>query len=173
SPLGAGYTPPPPQVPARRIGVDPVAIAEAADMLAGAERPVVITASLGHNTAAVGALSALAERFALPVVSHVPKSLCLPSDHPMHLGFSPNRFVAEADAIIVLECDVPWIPSQVSPPAGCKVIHLGLDPLFGRYGIRNYPCDLAIPGDPSLALPMLAHELGSRLSDTADTIAAR
>src|SRR5262249_40068779 len=78
-----------------------------------------------------------------------------------------------ADAIIVLECDVPWIPGQVSPPAGCKVIHMGLDPLFARYGIRNYPCDLVVPGDPALALTMLAQELGSRLSNATDAIAAR
>ena len=173
APMTSGYKPPISQSPTRRIGPDPAAIAEIADILAGASRPVVITASLGHNTAAVAALSALAERFAVPVVSHVPKSLCLPTDHPMHLGFAPNRFVEEADAIVVLECDVPWIPNQVSPPAGCKVIHMGLDPLFARYGIRNFPCDLAVPGDPAVALPMLAQEIGSRLSKAADAIAAR
>lgn len=161
----AGCRPQASQPPTRRLGADPAAIAEAADIIALARRPVVITASLGHNKAAVAALSALAERFAVPVVSHVPKSLCLPSDHPMHMGFAPNRFVADADAIVVLECDVPWIPNQVSPPAGCKVIQMGLDPLFGRYGIRNFPCYLAVPGDPALSLPMLADALGARLAD--------
>jgi acetolactate synthase I/II/III large subunit len=63
------------------------------------------------------------------------------------------------------------IPKQVSPPAGCKVIHMGLDPLFARYGIRNFPCDLAMRGDPAISLPMLAEALGSRRSK--DTAAAR
>ena len=161
-----------PQVPTRPINADPAAIDEAADILAHAQRPLVITASLGHNAPAVAALARLAERFALPVVSHVPKSLCLPSNHPMHMGFAPDDFVAEADAIIVLECDVPWIPKQTAPAQGAKIIHIGLDPLFARYGIRNFPCDLAIPGDAALALPMLVDAL-SRKRMNADGIEQR
>jgi acetolactate synthase I/II/III large subunit len=148
----------------RPVVADAATISEAADILAGAERPLVITASLGQNKAAVAALAALAEGFALPVVCHVPKSLCLASDHPMHMGFTPAPFVDKADAILVLECDVPWIPSAVSPAPGAKIIHMGIDPIFARYGIRNFPCDLAVPGDPALALPMLAQALGQRLS---------
>jgi acetolactate synthase-1/2/3 large subunit len=173
APVPTGCKPQTPQRPTRRTGADPTALAEAADILAHAKRPLIITASLGHNKTAVMALAALAERFAVPVVSHVPKSLCLPTDHPMHMGFSPTRFVANADAIVVLECDVPWIPNQVSPPAGCKVIHMGLDPLFARYGIRNFPCDLAVPGDPAVSLPMLAEILSSRLSKDSDKIEDR
>jgi hypothetical protein len=75
-----------PQVPTRRLSADPAAIEEAAEILARAQNPLIITASLGHNAAAVNALAGLAERFAAPVVSHVPKSLCLPTDHPMHMG---------------------------------------------------------------------------------------
>jgi acetolactate synthase-1/2/3 large subunit len=154
-----GSTPEKPQVPMRRLSADPAAIEEAADILAHAQNPLVVTASLGQNATAVAALAGLAERFAVPVVSHVPKSLCLATDHPMHMGFAPGRFVAEADAIVVLECDVPWIPKDTTPCEACKVIHIGLDPLFARYGIRNFPCDLAIPGDPALSLSMLAEAL--------------
>ena len=152
-----------PQPTLRPTMADPTALAEAAEILARAERPLIITASLGHNHAAVGALAELAERFAFPVVSHVPKSLCLPTDHPMHLGFSPTRFVPDADAILVLECDVPWIPNEVAPRPDAKVIHMGIDPLFARYGIRNFPGDLAIPGDTGRALPVLAEMIATRL----------
>lgn len=161
-----------PQPATRPVVPDEATIAAAAAILARAERPVIITASLGQSHAAVAALGDLAQRFALPVVSHVPKSLCLPTDHPMHLGFAPAPFVAEADAIVVLECDVPWIPAQVQPPAGAKVIHIGIDPLFVRYGLRNFPCDLAVAGDPALALPMLARALAAEKPGT-DRIEAR
>ena len=107
----------------------------------------------------------LAERFAFPVVCHVPKSLCLASDHPMHMGFRPRRFVNEADAILVLECDVPWIPNQVSPGPDAKMIHMGIDPIFARYGIRNFPWRSCGAGDPGLALPMLAQTLSSGVQD--------
>ena len=153
-----------PQKALRPAMADPAALAEAAEILASAERPLIITASLGHNHAAVAALAELAARFALPVVSHVPKSLCLPTDHPMHLGYSPARFVKNADAILVLECDVPWIPNEVAPPPNAQVIHMGLDPLFARYGIRNFPGDLAIPGDPAQGLAALAAMIETKKS---------
>ncbi len=158
---------------ARRVAAEPAAIAEAADILAAAMNPVVITASLGHNAAAVAGLAALAEAFAIPVVSHIPKSLCISTEHPMHLGFAPTEFVREADAILVLECDVPWIPQQVAPRPAAKVIHMGLDPLFARYGIRNFPCALAIPGDPALSLQSLSEALASRLSRERERLDAR
>jgi acetolactate synthase I/II/III large subunit len=164
-PVPVGSTPQAPQVPTRRLSADPAAIEEAAEIFARAQKPLIITASLGQNPTAVVALASLAERFAVPVVSHVPKSLCLSSDHPMRMGFAPASFVTEADAIIVLECDVPWIPKDTNPPKHCKIIHMGLDPLFARYGIRNFPCDLAIPGDPALSLPMLIEALGRRKID--------
>ena len=172
-PMPAGYRPPAPQPPARRASADPAALAEAAEIFSAAARPLIVTASLGHNPAAVAALADLAERFACPVVSHVPKSLCMRSDHPMHMGFAPSALVAEADAILVLECDVPWIPNQVSPAPGCKVVHMGLDPLFARYGIRNFPCDLAVPGDPALALVALAGMLQARATANAAAIESR
>jgi acetolactate synthase-1/2/3 large subunit len=157
----------------RATAADPAALADAADILAAAERPLIITASLGQDHAAVAALAELAARFAFPVVSHVPKSLCLPTDHPMHLGFAPARFVRDADVILVLECDVPWIPNEVTPPPGAKVIHMGLDPLFARYGIRNFPCDLAVPGNPARALPLLGEALAARMEPDRGRIEAR
>jgi acetolactate synthase-1/2/3 large subunit len=157
----------------RATAADPAALADVADILAAAERPLIITASLGHDHAAVAALAELAARFAFPVVSHVPKSLCLPTDHPMHLGFAPARLVRDADAILVLECDVPWIPNEVTPPPGAKVIHMGLDPLFARYGIRNFPCDLAVPGNPARALPLLGEALAARMEPDRGRIEAR
>ena len=160
--------------PSRRVavaapGADEAAVDEAAAILSQARRPVVITASAGRDPAAVAALAAFAARFAIPVVEHRQRHLSLPADHPCHLGYDPNPFVREADAILVLEMDVPWVPSRVAPPAGCRVIHLGVDPLCARYPIRGFPCDIAIAAAPRLALPKLAAAL--RIADAE--IAAR
>jgi acetolactate synthase I/II/III large subunit len=150
-------------------GADEAAVAEAAKILAKAKRPVIVTASAGRDLAAVAALAAFAERFAIPVVEHRQRHVSLPADHPCHLGYDPAPFVKEADAIVVLEMDVPWVPSRVSPPADCRVIHLGVDPLYGRYPIRGFPCDVAIAGS---ARPVLA-KLGAVLTMPEAEIAAR
>src|SRR5207248_11495789 len=132
--------------PARRVaaappGPDKGAIEEAARLLAAAENPLVITASAGRDPAAVEALADFARRFAIPVIQHRPRHLCLPADHPCHLGYDAGPYLDDADAIIVLECDVPWIPSLEAPRPECRVIHLGADPLFSRHPIRGFPCD--------------------------------
>src|SRR5205814_6012338 len=69
-----------------------------------------------------------------------------------------------ADAILVIDCDVPWTPSREAPPADCKVVHIGVDPLFSRYPIRGFTCDVAITGATRLVLP----RLGAALAALAD-----
>lgn len=153
---GFSYDHPSRRVAAASPGADDGALAEAAKMLSAAKRPVIITASAGRDPAAVAALGEFAARFAIPVVEHRQRHLSLSAEHPCHLGYDPTPFVKEADAILVLEMDVPWVPIRVSPPADCRVIHLGVDPLCARYPIRGFPCDVAIAGAPRLALPKLA-----------------
>jgi acetolactate synthase-1/2/3 large subunit len=134
---------------------DANAIAAAARMLAQATRPLIVTANAGRDAAAFAALAQFIERFAIPVVQHRPRYLSLPSSHPMNLGFDPARLVQNADTILVLESDVPWIPSRVAPRPDCKVIQCGLDPLFSRYPIRCFPCDVAITGSAVATLAAL------------------
>jgi acetolactate synthase-1/2/3 large subunit len=138
---------------------DASAIAVAARMLAQAKRPLIVTANAGRDAAAFGALAQFTERFAIPVVQHRPRYLSLPSSHAMSLGFDPARLVPKADVILVIESDVPWIPSQVAPGADCKVVHCGFDPLFTRYPIRGFPCDLAITGGTVATLSALTAAL--------------
>jgi acetolactate synthase-1/2/3 large subunit len=150
---------------------DASAIATAARMLAQATRPLIVTANAGRDAAAFKALTQFTERFAIPVVQHRPRYLSLPSSHPMNLGFDPARLVQKADAILVLESDVPWIPSRAAPRRECKVIHCGLDPLFARYPIRGFPCDVAITGSSVATLAALTAALEGALDD--ESIALR
>jgi acetolactate synthase-1/2/3 large subunit len=154
--------------PARRVaaappGPDKAAIEDAARIFAAAEHPLVVTASAGRDPAAVAALADFAQRFAIPVVEHRPRHLSLPADHPCHLGYDVEPWLDSADAILVLECDVPWIPSLNGPRPDCRVVHIGVDPLFSRYPIRGFACDLAIAAAPAAALA----ELGAALERQA------
>ena len=121
---------------------------------------------MGRDPAAVPALAELAERFALPVVSFFSRNLCFPATHAMHLGYEPGPLLPEADTVLVLECDVPWIPSLQGPPDDAKIIHLGLDPLFGDYPTRGFRTDLAITANPATALPQLADAMAAHAGTT-------
>ncbi len=163
-------------LPGRRVaasppGPDKGAIEEAARMLGAAEHPLIVTASAGRDPAAVAALADLARRFAIPVVQHRPRHLSLADDHPCHLGYDATPYLDDADAILVLECDVPWVPSLKAPRPACRVVHLGVDPLFSRYPIRGFPCDLAVTGAAATSLPELAAALDRHAATAA--VAAR
>ena len=101
-----------------------------------------------------------------------PRHLSLPADQLCHLGYDATPFLDDADAILVLECDVPWVPSLKAPRPGCKIVHLGVDPLFSRCPIRGFACDLAVTAAPEPVLPELAAALDWH-TDMAAVVARR
>ena len=135
---------------------DAAAVAEAAQLLASAQHPIVIAKSLGRDPRAVPALVQLAEALALPVVEQAHTHLNFPQDHPLHAGFDSTAHLADADLILVAESDVPWFPNVRSPRPDARVIQIGVDPLFSRYPIRGFPGDVTLAGTPRLTLPALA-----------------
>jgi acetolactate synthase-1/2/3 large subunit len=174
-PLSANLTEPigpmKPRPQAAATFPDLAAIATLAEWLAAAERPLIVAATLPQN--AVPALAHLAERCAIPVVTHNPRTVCLPSSHPMHFGFEPGALLTDADLVIVLDSDVPWIPHLQHPPAGCRVVHVGEDPIFSRYPMRSFPSDLSIQAGSVNALEALIEAVEPRLQMAEARIAAR
>ena len=139
---------------------DPARLDEAARILAGAEYPIVLTSAAGIDPRAVEGLVALAEAGGIGVIEADPIYLNFPHRHDLHLGYNAsgntNPSLAEADAVMVVEADVPWYPHLKKPAAGAPIIHLGVDPFFTRYPMRSYPCDVPIAATPAVALPLLA-----------------
>ena len=155
-----------------RPGAAPDALERAATILAAAERPLIFARAAGRLAVNAAALAEFAERFAVPVIEFRALSNALPSDHPMLLGYDPLPHLGEADAILCIDSDVPWIPLRHGDPApGCKVIQLGVDPLWQRLPIRGFPCDVAVTGPAAIALPQLAAALAGRIAPAA--VAAR
>jgi acetolactate synthase I/II/III large subunit len=144
---------------------DPAAIEQLAGWIAKAERPLIITAGPGTDESAVAALAKVAERAAIPVCCHNPRSLPLPSSHAMHAGFDSGPLVGEADLIIVIESDAPWYPNMHGPAAGCRVAHIGEDPIYARYPMRSFPSDLSIASPAAIALAALGAALAKREFD--------
>jgi acetolactate synthase I/II/III large subunit len=150
---------------------DPRSIAILAEWIAAAERPLIISGALPNDS--VSALGHLAERCAIPVISHSPRTVCLPSSHAMHFGFEPGALLTDADLVLVLESEVPWIPHVQHPPGGCRVAHIGEDPFYVRYPMRNFPSDLAVQAGPGQALEALSRAVEPRLQMADARIAAR
>ena len=138
---------------------DPTKVGQAADLLAEAEFPLIITSSVGRTSEGVRALVDLAEEGGIGVVSFNPDYMNFPTDHPCHQGFLPDRLLPRADVVLVIDCDVPWYPNHVKPQESAAVIQVGIDPLYSRYPIRGFRSDLTLQGEPAVVMTELARAL--------------
>lgn len=160
------------QSPAPACVPDPASVAQVARDLARARHPLIITSRAGKQPQGVSLLAALAEAWAVPVVEFRPRYLSLPNTHAMHAGYEVNPWLDEADFILVLDCDVPWIPQQKEPAAQARVVHVGSDPLFARYPIRGFRADQTIAASPLRFLESLTAAM-TALSPDADVVSTR
>ena len=137
----------------------PEAIQHAARILVAARRPLVITKAAGRDPAAVPALVAVAEALGAPVVDQFHTHVNFPQDHALHGGFDASPYLDDADAILVVESDVPWFPALKAARPDAQLVHVAVDPLFTRYPVRGFAADVALPGAPRLTLAALAAAL--------------
>jgi len=93
----------------RRPGPDPAELAEAAEVLRTAERPLLIAGGGVHYSLATEQLAAFAERHGVPVVETVAGKSSLPWDHPMFAGpigvtgsSSANALAGDADVVLAV-----------------------------------------------------------------------
>ena len=140
--------------PPRPAAPDPGALAEAARHLAGADRPVIVTSRTGTRPSAVASLTEVAEILGCPVIDHRDR-LSFPPGHPLYAGES-GQVLTDADVVLILDTEVPWIPVHAAPPPDATVLQIDIDPVKASMPTWAYPVDLSLTADTAVALPMLA-----------------
>jgi len=141
-------------------------LAEAAAMLADAERPIVISGAGVDRAGANAALLALVERLNCPVISTMAGRSSVPLDHPNFLyGYSAAADLArrESDVILVAgsrigNLDTPY-NKYWGDPSGQKLIQIDIDQR--NIGVTR-PVALAIVSDVNKALEGILRILDGR-----------
>ena len=128
-----------------------------AESLHRAERPLIITSYSGRQPEAVASLLELSETLRVPVVEAVAQFLNFPRNHPHHWGYRAGAAVKEADFILLLDTDVPWIPKAGMPERNVPVVQLDVDPLKPHITMWDYP---VTESHAVLTAPALARVLG-------------
>src|SRR4029450_12156904 len=80
--------------------------------------------------------------------------------------FQPGPFVESADLILVLDQDVPYIPTQVTPRPGTTVVQIDVDPVKERIPLWSFPVSIPIRADTSRALDLIADYATDLISDS-------
>jgi acetolactate synthase-1/2/3 large subunit len=160
-----------------KVHPDPDAVDEAARLLHGAERPVIVIGGGLITANASAELLALAEALQAPVVTTWNGKGGFPEDHDLFAGavgqtgtIAGNGIASEADVLISVGCRfTDWSASSwrkgvsFSIPPG-RLIQIDIDPQ--EIG-KNYPADVGIVADAQPALAALAAACGTNgsLSD--------
>ena len=150
--------------PARLGAGDPDALRDVAQHLVRSERPVVLTSTSGRTRQGFEALVKLATLLALPVVERRERTN-FPTSHPLHQGFQPGPFVETADVILVVDSDVPYIPTQVTPRSDTTIVQIDVDPIKERIPLWSFPLTSAIRADSARALELVAGYAAELLTD--------
>ena len=154
-----------------RDGAGKDGIAEAAGLIAEAQRPLIMA---GHGVLLSNAyveLRALAERTGIPVITTLLGISGFPESHPLHLGMPGmhgevhvNRAIQQADLIIGLglRFDDRVTGNLAGFARGAKVIHVELDP--SEIG-KNVPVAIGLVGDVRSVLCSLLPLVAPRKCD--------
>jgi len=160
------YRPPAP------LQADPGTIKEAAQLLAQAQRPLIIADYMGRNPESVNRLVELADLLSIPVIDRGARHN-FPNTHPCDLTGREKAMVEKADVILGLDVmdlygalvryDEKTRSSKLAMTPSCKVIHVSLADLAIRSWSTDVmelaPVDLPILADTKVFLPALIEEI--------------
>lgn len=155
----------------------PGGVATILEALQGAQRPLVVTSFVGRNPAAVPELVRLCQRLGIGVLESVPSALNFPHNDPLYQGSHwnhpfQNEALAEADVVLVIDSDVPWIPTISKPRADARILHIDVDPLKQAMPLWYIKAEHSFRADAATALAQLNAALDERELDT-ERIAGR
>lgn len=155
-----------------RPGGDPSSIADAADLLTDAERPLLMPGGGAMIAEAWDEVKALAEHLQAPVSPTFQAKGIIPEDHELHVGAAGwigtsagNELATTADVILAIGVRFsdlhtssfqPGVSFEIPPT---KLIHVDIDP--HEIG-KNYPVEVGILGDARVVTRQLLDALKDR-----------
>ncbi len=155
-----------------KSGPDPMAVAEAARVLAGAQRPVIYAGQGVHYAQAWEELKALAEAWNIPVTTSIEGKSAFPENHRLSLGSGGRAnprpvkaFLKDADVILGIGCSFALTAFGVAMPPGKTIIHATLDPMDLN---KDIAAQYGLIGDAKLTLAALSAAMDGLDKTTAE-----
>ncbi|MGH3171454.1 MAG: thiamine pyrophosphate-binding protein, partial [Trebonia sp.] len=170
-PTGPVFLAVPSTILATRTVPEPALVTQAARLLAGAQRPLVIAGDGVAFSAAQPELARVAEVWGAAVWGADSSEVNLSSDNPHYRGLLGHMFAkdsqpvtARADAVLICGTYVfpevfPALAGTFAPDA--RIVHVDLD---ADAIAKNFPVDLGLVSDPKVTLAQLARTLEAEMS---------
>jgi thiamine pyrophosphate-dependent acetolactate synthase large subunit-like protein len=152
-----------------RIPGDPGLVKEAIDVLARAERPVLVTGSGILWSNASEELRQFVDATGIPFYTTPQGRGVVPEDHPRSFLSARSLAFKEADAFLVLGTRFNYVITFARAPrfnADAKVIQVNIDP--AEIG-KNRPVDIGIVGDVKTVLRQMLELVKGKFNPKKDT----
>ena len=157
-------------LPRPRVLPDPAELDRAAEALAAARAPVILTEEGGRDPDNVARLVELAELLGAPVAeAQTMGYMNFPTTHPLHLGYASGPVLRDADVVLLVGARGPWHPPSKGP-ADATIILADENPEKLHYPLWPYRVDLYASGALDATLDGLLARLRERRLD-ADAVA--
>jgi len=159
--------------PHSRPGGDPKTVSDAADLLAEANRPVIVPGGGTMLSEAWDEVQELAEHLQTPVIPTFQSRGIIPEDHDLFVGYAGwigssagNELASNADVILAVGCRFTDMHTSSSeegvsfeiPPS--KLVHVDIDPQ--EIG-KNYPVEVGIQGDAKVVTRQITEAVQDRV----------
>jgi acetolactate synthase-1/2/3 large subunit len=152
-----------------------IALREAAELLKGASKPLLLAGGGVSGSDANAELAELAELLDIPVAVADGGKGAIPDDHPLALGTALGQriwgdnpvqdYVGTCDVVLVVGSSLPYRTTtgvQMALPE--NLIQVDIDP--GMFG-RNYPIKVGLAGDAKHVLRQLIIAVGDAMPNPA------
>ncbi|MFW3169732.1 thiamine pyrophosphate-binding protein [Geodermatophilus sp. CPCC 206100] len=164
----------------------PESVAAAAELLAGAQRPVILAGRGSRDQAEWDRRIALAERLGAPVLTDLKVAAGFPTDHPLHAG-TPGLFLSPANNELLRGADVilslDWLDlggtlrqATGSAEPQARVVSASVDhQLFNGWTKNDHflaAVDVSLQSRPDAAVAALLERLPERSPAAAPSPAA-
>jgi acetolactate synthase-1/2/3 large subunit len=151
-----------------RSQADPRSVARAAELLAAAERPLLVGGDGVFWSGAAEELGALAQATYTPVYTRRAGQGALSEEHPLAIrGAWKKPFTGKADVVVAVGFRF-WSGEKFGQPPtwNGRATYIQIDSAPSRIG-GHVPAEVALIGDPKLVLRQLIDEVNKRQRDFA------
>jgi len=144
---------------------DAGALQQAAEWLTTAQLPLALVSNTGRNTGTVEPLVQLAGSLGMRVISSG-NYMNFPFNHPCWGDRTHMRLISKADALLIIDNDVPYLPHLIRPRPEAKVIYIDIDAVKATMPLWHFPASMRVQADSSKAIPALLEEV-KKLSNSS------
>jgi acetolactate synthase-1/2/3 large subunit len=141
--------PPVPHTQAKPADVERIAA-----LVAKAKNPVILADNAGRDPRSFHALVELADLIGAPVGQRGASYANFPKNHPMHLGYRIDKYLKDADLVLLVCCRAPWYPPSKKPTSG-TIVAIDENPLKGSMVYQTLMADEYLEGEVCTSLQLL------------------